>query len=79
MAKPSREVIDLRRDLDGTLDAPCDRAIVGVEPVHPLDLLAVVVRHASQGVGHVDPPDDEDPAVLLDLTDAAADEVPSAR
>ena len=76
-AQPSH-VIDFRADLDRIPDAPGHRAVIGVEAVDPLDLLLVGIGDAAQRIRDVDSPDHEDLSILLDLTDAPTDEIPSA-
>src|SRR3712207_4756761 len=63
--RPSTE---LRGDLDGSLQAPCHRAALGVDGEHPLDLLGVAVRDVQPGVRHRDPLEHQDLALELHLT-----------
>jgi hypothetical protein len=63
-------------DVDSVADATGHGTVFGVEPVGAFDLLAVLVPVDSlQRVGDMDPFDNEDLAVLLDLTDRLRREV----
>jgi hypothetical protein len=68
----------LRGDVDCIPDGPGDRTEVGVDVVCAFGRLPVVVFDAADPVGDVDPLDDQNPAVLLDLTDRRRCEVTGA-
>jgi hypothetical protein len=58
---------ELGGDVDGVADAACHRAVLGVQPVGPLNLGAVGALVEAQLVADVDAFDDQDAAVEFDL------------
>ena len=68
--------LHLRSDLDCSLEAPGYRTLVRVHFKHPGHGIAHLIRiRHMQFVFHVDPPNDEDTAVLLNLTKHLSNEI----
>ena len=78
MRSPAISTRQLRSDVDGRLQRAVHWAIVGMKPEHPLRRLALRCFQL-QPVDDVDPADDEDVPLLLDVAGGLGAEVALSR